>query len=452
MPTSVEKGSTLAKWRKRVAANVKGKKRSINNVEEENLGGKERRTMGIVVEQRQAFRTIDNKVSDIAGIGRKGAVRSSKTCTEQEGRKVGIVPPQAAVRSEPMAGEAFIDKDQRGYAKEVSFGDIPAKRSKRGKGPPFNIPVPRPMITADQSLNLHTLGWAIDTLMKPPENVIDIDHGDTELFMHAEYHSDIIQYLRDKEAKYAHDNIDFLQLGEVSTHMRTILVDWLIQVQLHLVLMDETLHLSVTLMDRFLSRKHIQLSKFQLLGVSCMFVAAKFTERFAPEIETLVHLTDNTYNYQQVLDMEIIILNALKFDLSFADPYQFLERFIKATRKKDDIVRYMSMYFLDLSLIDSQCIIYKPSMLAAAALCLVRQIINDMSEAPWTATLVYYSEYRMLELVPCMKRLARSHLKLGQTKYTAAQDKYSNKGYLGVSKLPVLLSNLALTRLASDEN
>jgi hypothetical protein len=57
---------------------------------------------------------LDNKASDMyaAGIGRKGTLRSSKTtCVEQEGRKVGIVPPQAAVRSEPM-GEIIMEKDQ----------------------------------------------------------------------------------------------------------------------------------------------------------------------------------------------------------------------------------------------------------------------------------------------------------------------------------------------------
>jgi hypothetical protein len=45
-------------------------------------------------------------------------------------------------------------------------------------------------------MNMHTLGWAIDTLMKPPENVIDIDIDETDIFMHPEYHSDIIKYLR----------------------------------------------------------------------------------------------------------------------------------------------------------------------------------------------------------------------------------------------------------------
>jgi hypothetical protein len=39
--------------------------------------------------------------------------------------------------------------------------------------------------------------------------------------------------------------------------------------------------------------------------------------------------------------MELVILNALKFDLSFADPYLFLERYLKAAHSSDDMVGIM---------------------------------------------------------------------------------------------------------------
>jgi cyclin A len=67
--------------------------------------------------------------------------------------------------------------------------------------------------------------------------------------------------------------IDKVQRG-VTSNMRGILIDWLVEVADEYKLLPETLHLSVSYIDRFLSLNVINRSNLQLLGVSSMLIAS----------------------------------------------------------------------------------------------------------------------------------------------------------------------------------
>lgn len=56
--------------------------------------------------------------------------------------------------------------------------------------------------------------------------------------------------------------------------MRTILVEWLIEVAEEYYLTSQTLHLTVNYVDRFLARNKIPRASLQLLGVTCMLIAS----------------------------------------------------------------------------------------------------------------------------------------------------------------------------------
>lgn len=61
---------------------------------------------------------------------------------------------------------------------------------------------------------------------------------------------------------------------DVSYSMRTILVDWLVEVAEEYKLQSQTLFLAVSFIDRFLSLMSVVRSKLQLLGTAAMFVAS----------------------------------------------------------------------------------------------------------------------------------------------------------------------------------
>lgn len=60
----------------------------------------------------------------------------------------------------------------------------------------------------------------------------------------------------------------------ISENMRTILVDWLVEVTEEYNLHTETLYLAVNYIDRFLSYMSVVVGKLQLVGTAAMFIAS----------------------------------------------------------------------------------------------------------------------------------------------------------------------------------
>lgn len=69
---------------------------------------------------------------------------------------------------------------------------------------------------------------------------------------------------------------DYMEIvqRDITSNMRGILVDWLVEVAEEYKLLSDTLHLAVSYIDRFLSLNRISRIKLQLLGVSAMLIAS----------------------------------------------------------------------------------------------------------------------------------------------------------------------------------
>ena len=118
--------------------------------------------------------------------------------------------------------------------------------------------------------------------------------------------------------------------AEVNDVMRAILVDWLVDVSVHFELMDETLHLGVSYIDRTLAKMNIAKAKFQLLGVACMKIADVYNER-SKEYYRLdnsaeyAYITAEEYQAAEVVDMEKQVLNLLSFRLQSATVVHYVK-------------------------------------------------------------------------------------------------------------------------------
>jgi len=85
------------------------------------------------------------------------------------------------------------------------------------------------------------------------ENINDIDkddHDNPQLV--SEYVNDIYAYLRQLETRYPIQSQHLVQQAEINGRMRGILIDWLVQVHLRFHLLQETLYLTVAIIDRYL--------------------------------------------------------------------------------------------------------------------------------------------------------------------------------------------------------
>lgn len=89
---------------------------------------------------------------------------------------------------------------------------------------------------------------------------------------------------------------------DINHSMRSILVDWLVEVAQEYKLNTQTLFIAIGYIDRFLSEMSVQRTKLQLVGVTAMLLAAKYEEIYPPAVDEFVYITDNTYNREQVCD------------------------------------------------------------------------------------------------------------------------------------------------------
>jgi len=195
---------------------------------------------------------------------------------------------------------------------------------------------------------------------------------------------------------------------EITTDMRSILVDWLVEVHGKFRLVPECLYLAVNIIDRYLTEVDVDKETLQLVGIVsllvsyvyellglCCFatgclsptvvsltafsetfcsvpirkIAAKYEEIYPPEVKDCVYLTARAYTKQDVLDMEMDILEVLQFKLAVATGYPFLCRFIQITNASTTMEK-AAKYYLERTLQEHDSLDYRPSVLAAGALCL----------------------------------------------------------------------------------
>lgn len=96
--------------------------------------------------------------------------------------------------------------------------------------------------------------------------------------------------------------------NEIEWGQRATLVDWLVQIHTRYHLLPETLWIAINIIDRFLSKRVVSLVKLQLVGITAMFIAAKYEEIMAPSVDEFVFMTEGGYSKEEILKGERIIL------------------------------------------------------------------------------------------------------------------------------------------------
>jgi hypothetical protein len=162
---------------------------------------------------------------------------------------------------------------------------------------------------------------------------------------------------------------------EIQWSMRSVLMDWLVQVHHRFCLLPETLFLTVNYIDRFLSVKVVSLGKLQLVGATALFVAAKYEEINCPSVQEIVYMVDSGYSMDEILKAERFMLSMLQFELGFPGPMSFLRRISKAD-DYDLETRTLAKYFLEITVMDERFVSSPPSFLAAGAHCISRLFLG----------------------------------------------------------------------------
>ncbi|KAJ3727928.1 cyclin-like protein [Lentinula raphanica] len=277
--------------------------------------------------------------------------------------------------------------------------------------------------------------------------VFDDDDEELDPNMVSEYAEEIFEYMSGLEEAMM-PRADYMDSQtELTWEMRATLIDWLLQVHLRYHMLPETLWIAINILDRFLSQRTVSVVKLQLVGITAIFIAAKYEEILAPSVDEFVFMTDEGFKKDEILKGERIVLQALDFQIShYCSPYNWMRRISKAD-DYDLQTRTLSKFLIEVTLIDHRFLRAKASLIAAVGMYSARTMLGG----DWNEAFVYYSGYSEEELYQghlflVEKMAERTFHKLALFK------KYANKKFLKASTFAVKWSRAHVSGTGGVEN
>ena len=98
-----------------------------------------------------------------------------------------------------------------------------------------------------------------------------------------------------------------------------------------------TIHHAATMMDVYFSSPYVSIENnddgkkhLQLVTLTCLFISAKFNEKDSrgPTARDIQHITKNKYRDHEIIEMELIILKQIDWELKFKTPAEYVTLFL----------------------------------------------------------------------------------------------------------------------------
>ncbi|KAF3628710.1 Cyclin-B2-3 [Capsicum annuum] len=397
------------------------------------VGGK---VTGGLGQNRRALSTINRNVIGAPPLP-CAVVHKRNGITENKANAVNKIPPVPIHRPITRKLAAQIANKQQKPAVEVTKPPVPVAPIRNESedciiidAEDYNVYSAVPMFvqhTEAMMEEIDRMDEEIEMEDAQDWSVVDIDSSDkkNELAV-VEYIDDIYAYYKKAEIVGCVPPNYMEQQFDINERMRGILIDWLIEVHYKFELMEETLYLTVNLIDRFLAVQSVIRKKLQLVGITALLLSCKYEEVSVPVVEDLILISDKAYTRKEVLEMEKLMVNALQFNMTVPTAYVFMRRFLKAAQS-DKKVELVSFFLIELCLVEYEMLRFPPSMLAAAAVFTAQCTLCVSRE--WNATCEKHSSYAKNQLSQCSKLMVSFHQKAAVGKLTGVHRKYSTAKY-----------------------
>ncbi|KAJ1532403.1 G2/mitotic-specific cyclin, partial [Nowakowskiella sp. JEL0078] len=194
------------------------------------------------------------------------------------------------------------------------------------------------------------------------------------------YGADIFKAMKVAEKKTMPNPYYIQKKLEIYSKTRAALIYKLIDLHQDFGLTQESLYLAINTLDRFCSIKSFHVYDYFFLGVTCLWIAAKFEENHGrvPNLRNLIFACDGRFSPEDFVNLERIILSALSFNMSHPTVEAFL-KILAIESGAGPQVRAVARYLLELAVIREAWLLFKPSTLASAAIVIAEEIMGGKS-------------------------------------------------------------------------
>ncbi|XP_051573040.1 cyclin-F-like [Myxocyprinus asiaticus] len=186
--------------------------------------------------------------------------------------------------------------------------------------------------------------------------------------------------------------------GQDITTKRYILVDWLVEVTTMKDFSSQALHVTIGCVDRYLGIRSVPKAQLQLLGIACMVISTRYISKEILTIREAVWLTDNTYQYEDLVRMMGEVISVLDGKIrtpTVLDYGEVLLSLLPMERRST----HLFSYICELSLLCSPLTVPGPARLASAILLLTRALHNYVPV--WPTQLEENTGFSKQDLVSC---------------------------------------------------
>ena len=191
--------------------------------------------------------------------------------------------------------------------------------------------------------------------------------------------------------------------------------------------------MTVGLIDQYLKAQHDRVRKnhLQLIGVTALFIAAKYEEIAPVGIADICYMTDNAYTKGNVRRMERRLLSTLDFKLGHPGAYSFLRKMAnKLGIPPKSRVFETAQYAQELALVEYKLSHVPPSKIALAGLTFAHKVHEGQEgiSKMWSTEIERHFRSDLAYIYGTVKKLAKLALieVKNEKKLQAVRNKYKH--------------------------
>ncbi|XP_072044427.1 cyclin-F-like [Amphiura filiformis] len=188
----------------------------------------------------------------------------------------------------------------------------------------------------------------------------------------------------------------------LTSSMRYILIDWLVEVSSTKEISRTTIHTVVHCVDRYLLSRPISRATLQLVGIAAMVLVSRLLEKDIFTIREAAWLTEGAYKYEEVVRMMGDIVATLHGQIRVPIVLDYLG-VISMLVENNKKAHCLSLFISELSLLYAEFGPYPLGKIAAACVLLARLMLY--SDQPWPERIAEYTGYTVADLTECVFHL-----------------------------------------------